>query len=90
MADIVTGRESDAVLYGVARFAPDEGRMVEETVITFDSPASADLFAIERGWSDYQVTPLRFFISPVFPQAGSHLYLDAALSRAAGRNGGRR
>jgi hypothetical protein len=81
MLDIGKGDEPDAVLFGVVRFEPGGDRRVADTMITFDSPTAADLFAIEHGWSDYQVTPLRFFVTEIRPPAGSRMYLDAVLAR---------
>ncbi len=77
------------LLYGVVRFEPGEERRVRDTTITFDSPGSAELFAVEQGWHDYQVTPLFFFVDNVATPAGSRMLLDGALARAVRRAGGR-
>ncbi|WP_241255547.1 hypothetical protein [Candidatus Protofrankia californiensis] len=76
-------------LWGVVRFEPGEERRVRDTMITFDSAASADLFAIEHGWHDYQVTPLFFFVENVSRQVGGRRQLEAALARAVRRSGPR-
>ncbi len=73
------------VLWGVVRFEPGAERRVRDTMITFDSAASADLFAIENGWHDYQVTPLFFFVENVSRQVGGRSQLEAALARAVRR-----
>ncbi|WP_165486224.1 hypothetical protein [Frankia sp. Cppng1_Ct_nod] len=77
------------VLWGVVRFEPGDGRRVRDTTITFDSAGSAELFALEQGWGDYQITPLFFFVENVVPPAGSRMVLDAALTRTIRRAGGR-
>jgi hypothetical protein len=83
------GHEPDAVLFGIVRFGPDGDRQVADTVITFDSAASANLFAIENGWADgeYQVTPLRFFVTELRRPVGSRTHLDDAVSRLLQRKG---
>jgi hypothetical protein len=84
MLDMGGGGEADAVLFGIVRFEPGGGRRVRDTVITFDSPAAADLFAIEQGWSDeYEVCPLRFFVHELRPPTGARMNLDAVLGRVA-------
>ncbi|KLL09541.1 hypothetical protein FrCorBMG51_24195 [Protofrankia coriariae] len=77
------------VLYGVVRFEPGEERRVRDTTIAFDSPASAELFAVESGWSDFQVTPLFFFVDSVTAPTAGRLLLDAALARSMRRANGR-
>ncbi|WP_239393636.1 hypothetical protein [Frankia sp. CiP3] len=77
------------VLYGVVRFEPGGERQVRDTTITFDSPASAELFAVESGWHDYQVTPLFFFVDTVPAPAAGRMLLGAALARSMRRAGGR-
>ncbi|WP_322770215.1 hypothetical protein, partial [Frankia sp. Cr1] len=82
------------VLYGVVRFEPGEERRVRDTTITFDSPAAAELFAVElfaveSGWDDYQVCPLFFFVDTATAPAAGRVLLGAALARSAHRAGGR-
>ncbi|MCL9761180.1 hypothetical protein MXD95_018410 [Frankia sp. AiPa1] len=55
-------RERRAVVYGVVRFVPGGDRQVLDIVITFPTAAAADVFATERGWSDYMIAPARFFV----------------------------
>ncbi len=76
-----------AVLYGVVRFEQGDERRVRDTTITFDSPAAAELFAVESGWHDFQVTPLFFFVDNATAPAGRML-LGAALARSMRRAGG--
>ncbi len=62
---------ASAVAFGVVRFEPGGGGLVRDTVLTFPSAADADRFASDRGWSDYQVCPLRFLTeSPPGSAAG--------------------
>ncbi len=77
------------VLYGVVRFEPGDERRVRDTTITFDSPASAELFAVESGWHDYQVCPLFFFVDTATAPAAGRVLLGAALARSIRRTGGR-
>ncbi len=77
------------VLYGVVRFEPGDERRVRDTTITFDSPASAELFAVESGWHDYQVTPLFFFVDNATAPAAGQMLLGAALTRSMRRADGR-
>ncbi|WP_322751211.1 MULTISPECIES: hypothetical protein [unclassified Frankia] len=77
------------VLYGVVRFEPGEERRVRDTTITFDSAASAELFAVESGWDDYQVCPLFFFVDTATAPAAGRVLLGAALARSVHRAGGR-
>ncbi len=77
-----TGVGQLPVLYGVVRFDSGENRRVRDTTITFGSAESAELFAIENGWHDYQVTPL-FFFTDVAAMVGTGMSLDVALARAA-------
>ncbi len=80
------GHERTPVLWGVVRFEPGEERRVRDTTITFDSAGAAELFALEQGWGDYQITPLLFFVDAVVPPPGSRLVLDAALARSMRRS----
>ena len=54
-------RALDAVAIPSARYAAvcfeGAGRQVRRVVTLFDDPHTADLFAIEQGWSDYAVGP---------------------------------
>ncbi len=77
-----TGVGQLPVLYGVVRFDSGENRRVRDTTITFGSAESAELFAIENGWHDYQVTPL-FFFTDVAAMVGTGMSLDVASARAA-------
>ncbi len=89
-ADTVTdgGDGSMSVLYGVVRFEPGDERRVRDTTITFDSPASAELFAVESGWHDYQVCPLFFFVDHSTAPAAGRMLLGAALARSTRRADG--
>ncbi len=78
-----------AVLYGVVRFEPGGDRRVRDTTITFDSPAAAELFAVESGWHDYQVCPLFFFVDTATAPAAGRMLLGAALARSVRQAGGR-
>lgn len=49
-----------APLYGIVIHLPGARRTVAETVITFDSTASAEAFARAQGWTNYQVSQIRF------------------------------
>jgi uncharacterized repeat protein (TIGR03917 family) len=51
-----------AVLFAVVRREPGGGNLVRDAVVSFESPVAADLFAVEAGWSDYQVCELRFLV----------------------------
>ncbi|WP_250289495.1 hypothetical protein [Frankia sp. CiP1_Cm_nod1] len=88
-ADDGNAEERPSVLYGVVRFEPGGERRVRDTTITFDSAASAEVFAVESGWHDYQVTPLFFFVDRVTAPAAGRLLLGAALARSVRRAGGR-
>ncbi|WP_242606221.1 hypothetical protein [Protofrankia symbiont of Coriaria ruscifolia] len=88
-ADGGASDERMPVLYGVVRFEPGDERRVRDTTITFDSPASAELFAIESGWHDFQVTPLFFFVDTVTAPAAGRMLLGAALARSMRRADGR-
>lgn len=59
------GGDGLAVVYGLVRFEPGPGRMVRHVLVTFESAQAADLFAIENGWPDYQVTPIHFLVDQV-------------------------
>ncbi|WP_322761276.1 hypothetical protein [Frankia sp. Cr2] len=83
------GGERLPVLYGVVRFEPGDERRVRDTTITFDSPAAAELFAVESGWHDYQVCPLFFFVDTATAPAAGRVLLGAALARSVRRAGGR-
>ncbi|WP_322756428.1 hypothetical protein [Frankia sp. Cas3] len=83
------GDDRLAVLYGVVRFEPGDDRRVRDTTITFDSPAAAELFAVESGWHDYQVCPLFFFVNTVTAPATGRMLLGAALARSVRQAGGR-
>lgn len=76
---------TEAVAFGVVRFEAGGSGLVRDTVLTFSSAADADRFAVDRGWSDYQVCPLRFLTeSPPDPAAGwmvSGGPLDQVVSR---------
>ncbi len=90
--DTADGEERDErvpVLYGVVRFEPGEERRVRDTTIAFDSPRSAELFAVESGWHDFQVCPLFFFVDTVTMPAAGRVLLGAALARSVRRAGGR-
>ncbi|ONH37512.1 hypothetical protein BL254_03335 [Protofrankia sp. BMG5.30] len=82
------GEGRSAVLYGVVRFESGDERRVRDTTITFDSPAAAELFALESGWHDFQVTPLFFFVDSVTAPAAGRMLLGAALARSMRRAGG--
>ncbi len=77
------------VLYGVVRFESGDERRVRDTTITFDSPGSAELFAVESGWHDYQVTALFFFVDNASAPAAGRMLLGAALARSVRQAGGR-
>ncbi len=78
-----------SMLYGVVRFEAGEERRVRDTTITFDSSASAELFAVESGWDAYQVCPLFFFVDTATAPAAGRMLLGAALARSVRRAGGR-
>ncbi|KPM54777.1 hypothetical protein ACG83_15200 [Frankia sp. R43] len=80
-----SGGEPGPVLFGVVRFEAGGDRRVQDTVITFNEPTAADLFAIEHGWHDYQVTPLRFFVHDLRPQAVDLARFDDLATRFADR-----
>ncbi len=82
-ADRAGGGDPGPLLFGIVRFEPGETRQVRDTVITFNSPAAADLFAIEQGWHDYQVTPLRFFVHDTRPPAMDWTRFDDLVTRFA-------
>ncbi len=86
--DGANGDERLPVLYGVVRFEPGDERRVRDTTITFDSPAAAELFAVESGWHDYQVTALFFFVDNASAPAAGRMLLGAALARSVRRAGG--
>ncbi|ABD10516.1 hypothetical protein ThrDRAFT_02310 [Frankia casuarinae] len=69
MFDRGSGGDPGPPLFGIVRFEPGGDRRVRDTVITFPGATAADLFAIEQGWHDYQVTSLRFFVHDVRPAA---------------------
>ncbi|WP_239333558.1 hypothetical protein [Frankia sp. CiP3] len=73
------------VLYGVIRFESGETRQIRDATVTFGSAESAELFAVENGWHDYQVTPLFFFVD-IAATAGIRMSPDAALVWAGGRS----
>jgi hypothetical protein len=53
--------EATGVLYGVVRFHAGSDRAVRDTVVTFATAEAAELFALENGWDDYEVSPIWFF-----------------------------
>lgn len=80
---------SEPVLYGIVRFQPGGEQRVQDTVITFRSAAAADTFAVERGWSDYQVTPLRFLVEDEPPEGGMWMVHGEKLQHLVARRAGR-
>lgn len=83
------GPTQDAVLFGVVRFEAGGSRRVRDTVITFRSAADADSFAVERGWSDYQVTPLRFFVEERSAGQGDWMMIGGKVEHLVRRHRGR-
>ncbi|EFC83294.1 hypothetical protein [Parafrankia sp. EUN1f] len=85
MFDKGSGGGPHPLLFGVVRFEAGGDRLVRDTVITFNEPTTADLFAIENGWHDYQVTPLRFFVHDLRPPALDWTRFDDLTTRFAVR-----
>ncbi|WP_101833900.1 hypothetical protein [Frankia canadensis] len=81
------GLDPDALMFGVVRFQPGDGRQVRDVFGAFDSPAAADLFVVERRWTDdYQVSALRLAVPEALrPPAGSRLALDHLAARYPNR-----
>jgi len=78
------GGSAAPLVFGIVRFAPGGERRIVDTIITFESAASADSYARARGWADYAVTGVRFFLDlPLRPPVGSRLLLDAVQKRLA-------
>jgi hypothetical protein len=59
------------LVFAAVRLEAGPGRPVRDVTVAFESPAAADLFAIESGWADYVVCPLWFFTDrpPTHPTA---------------------
>ncbi len=49
------------LVYAAVRLESSTERPVRDVTVAFESPAAADLFAVESGWADYVVCPLWFF-----------------------------
>lgn len=81
------GAKPDAVVFGVVRFEAGGDRQITDAVITFDSPGSADVFAIEQGWQDYQVTPLQFVATDLRPPTGGRMRSNIPHPRLGGSGG---
>jgi hypothetical protein len=84
MLDMGDGAASP-VLFGIARFGGGE---VRDVVIPFETSESAESVAVEKGWSDYEVCRLRFFVREASPPADSRRLFDGELARAAERTRG--
>ncbi len=57
-----TGDKPGGLLFGAARFEPGGIGLIRETVAAFRSAVDANRYATEQGWTDYQVSPLRFLV----------------------------
>jgi hypothetical protein len=66
----------------VVRFEAGDERRIRDTTIMFDSPGAADVFAVDSGWHDYQVTPLFVFIDTATAPVAGRMLLGAALARS--------
>jgi uncharacterized repeat protein (TIGR03917 family) len=81
MLDMSDG-EAGPVLFGIARFG---GGDVQEVLIPFETPTDAERVAADKGWSNYEVCPLRFFVREARPPAEIRRLFDGELARAAER-----
>jgi hypothetical protein len=66
-AELVDERSSAHAVIGVRRFAAVEfdgpSRRVRRVVSLFADARTAELFAVEQGWSDYAVAPAAIVVS---------------------------
>ncbi|WP_231861558.1 MULTISPECIES: hypothetical protein [Frankia] len=77
--------DANAVAFGVVRFESGGGGLVRDTVLTFPSAADADRFASDRGWSDYQVCPLRFLTESAAESAAGWMVPGGPLEHLVAR-----
>jgi uncharacterized repeat protein (TIGR03917 family) len=76
------GGGAGPVLFGVARFELGE---VRDVLIPFETAESAEAVAVEKGWSNYEVCPLRFVVREANRPADRRRLFEAELARAAER-----
>jgi uncharacterized repeat protein (TIGR03917 family) len=77
-----SGGEAARGLFGVARFEAGE---VRDVLIPFATEEAAEAVAVEKGWSHYDVCPLRFVVREANRPADSRELFEGELARAAER-----